>query len=136
MEPEQFEKVARRLPKLGQEIARFAYHSAWREREVLALRWEIVDRRTGEARLADSKKDEPTSLPLAGELARIIDRRWAARVVGRRIVPWVFHHRGGRPVAETTLRAWWRDAADGADYPGLVFHDLRRSGIRNMIRAG
>jgi integrase len=51
-------------------------------------------------------------------------------------VPWVFHHRGGRPVAETTLRGWWRDAATRAGYPGVVFHDLRRSGIRNMIRAG
>ncbi len=136
VEPEQFEKIARRLPKIGQEIARFAYHSAWREGEVLTLRWEIVDRRAGEVRLADSKNDEPRSLPLEGELARIIDRRWAARVVGRRIVPRVFHHRGGRAVAETTLRGWWRDAAIGAGYPGLVFHDLRRSGIRNMIRAG
>lgn len=103
---------------------------------MLALRWENVDRRAGEVRLADSKNDEPRSLPLEGKLARIIDRRWAARVVGRRIMPWVFHHRGGRPVAETTVRGWWRDAATGAGYPGLVFHDLRRSGIRNMIRAG
>src|SRR5512137_481218 len=33
-------------------------------------------RRAGEVGLADSKNDEPWSLPLGGEPARIIDRRW------------------------------------------------------------
>jgi len=30
----------------------------------------------------------------------------------------------------------WRRAVTAAGVPNLVFHDLRRSGIRNMVRAG
>ena len=48
----------------------------------------------------------------------------------------VFHHRGGRPVSATVLRKWWRAATAAAGHPGLIFHDLRRSAVRNMIRAG
>ena len=109
------------LPHTRGPASLFAYHSAWREGEELALRW--GDRRPAsgrEVRLADSTNDEPRSLPLEGELALTIDRRWTARVVG----------------AKTTLRGWWRDPATGAGHPGLVFHDIRRAGIRNMIRAG
>jgi integrase len=95
-----------------------------------------VDRRAQEIRLPDTKNNRPRLLALTGELGRIIERRWAGRVVGDRIARWVFHHRRGRPVAPTSLRNWWRAAAAGAGHPGLLFHDLRRSGVRNMIRAG
>ena len=52
------------------------------------------------------------------------------------MIRWVFHHRGGRPVAPTSLRNWWREAVAAAGCAGTLFHDLRRSGVRNMIRAG
>jgi integrase len=52
------------------------------------------------------------------------------------MVPLVFHHKGGRAVSPTGLRNWWREAAKAAGLPGVLFHDLRRSGVRNMIRAG
>jgi integrase len=136
VEPEVFAEILRHLPPIGQEIAAFAYGSAWRQAEVLGLTWDVVDRRAQEIRLPDTKNGQPRILALAGELARIIERRWTRRLVGSQIVPWVFHHRGGRPVAPTSLRGWWRDAAAEAGHPALIFHDLRRSGVRNMIRAG
>ena len=34
------------------------------------------------------------------------------------------------------FRGSWAAACKAVGNPGLLFHDLRRSGIRNMIRAG
>lgn len=48
--------------------------------------------------------------------------------------PWVFHGTHGRPVANHLNG--WVDACKRAGLPGLLFHDLRRSAVRNMKRAG
>jgi integrase len=43
-------------------------------------------------------------------------------------------HRAGKPL--DSIRTAWRTAVDKAGLPGLRPHDLKRSAIRNMIRAG
>ncbi len=136
VEPDAFAAVVARLRPIAREIAVFAYGSAWRQAEVLGLPWAMVDRRSKEIRLPDSKNGQPRILALTGELERIIERRWSQRIVNSRMVPLVFHHEGGRAVSPTGLRNWWREAARAAGVPGVIFHDLRRSGVRNMIRAG
>ncbi|MHC4065951.1 MAG: tyrosine-type recombinase/integrase [Planctomycetota bacterium] len=35
-----------------------------------------------------------------------------------------------------SFRKAWATACDGAEVPGLFFHDLRRTAARNLIRAG
>ncbi|MBI3028810.1 MAG: hypothetical protein HYY64_04780, partial [Candidatus Rokubacteria bacterium] len=40
----------------------------------------------------------------------------------------------GRPIG--SFRKTWARACRAAGAPGLLVHDLRRSGIRNMVRAG
>jgi len=47
--------------------------------------------------------------------------------------PYVFHWHH-RPIG-AQLKGW-RDACKGAQLPNLKFHDLRRSAVRNMERAG
>ena len=47
--------------------------------------------------------------------------------------PRVFH-RDGSPIKE--FRAAWRNACESAEVPDLKFHDLRRTAVRNMRRAG
>jgi site-specific recombinase XerD len=103
---------------------------------VLGLTWDAVDRRSQEIRVADTKNDGPRLLSLTGDLTKLIDRRWRRRIVGDRMARLVFHHRSGRPVSATALRKCWRSATAAAAHPGLIFHDLRRSAVRNMIRAG
>jgi integrase len=136
VEPEAFIDILPHLPPIGQDIAAFAYASGWRQGEVLGLSWDVVDRRTGEIRLPDSKNGQPRTLALEGTVAHVIESRWLHRTLEDRLVPIVFHHRGGRPVAPTTMRGWWREAATAARCAGTLFHDLRRSAVRNMIRAG
>lgn len=117
-------------------LRRSAYPVDWRQAEVLGLTWDAVDRRSQEIRLADTKNDRPRLLPLTGDLTKLIDRRWRRRAVGDRMAHLVFHHHGGRPVSATVLRKWWRAATAAAGHLGMIFHDLRRSAVRNMIRAG
>ncbi len=47
--------------------------------------------------------------------------------------PWVFHYQGRRIGGHVK---GWSDACTTAGVPGLHFHDLRRSAVRAMERAG
>jgi integrase len=56
-----------------------------------------------------------------------------ARVVGRRLVSLVFHRRG-KPIVSFTKA--WRAACKAAGVPGRLFHDLRRTAVRDYELAG
>lgn len=69
-------------------------------------------------------------LVLAGELGELIERR---RKLAKGEGQFVFHHDGEEIV---DFRKSWGTAARLAQVPGRLVHDLRRSAVRNMIRAG
>jgi integrase len=140
LEPADFERVTRHLPADLTDFARFGYLWGSRKGEIRRLTWPDVDRAGGRIvlRLELSKNGEPRVLPLVGELADLVERRWTAREhesVGgtTALSPFVFH-RSGQPVGG--FRKAWASACDAAGVDGTLFHDLRRSAVRNMDRAG
>ncbi len=136
----EIEAVVPHLPEVLQDLTRFGYVTGWRRGELVSLAWANVDREARAIRLSwrKSKNKRTRLMPLEGELWEIIERRWAAREYRTRdgqtvISPYVFHQ-GGRAIGD--FRKSWATACRNAGLGGRLFHDLRRSAIRNMIKAG
>lgn len=134
-----FEAMVRHLPADLQDFARFAYITGWRKGEIASLLWDDVDFQGRIIRLRgeSSKNGEQRKVALEGELWEIIQRRASFREVisenGVRSIPLVFH-RDGLPVQ--SIRKAWAAACKKAGVVGKLFHDLRRTAVRNMVRAG
>jgi integrase len=132
MEHGDYLAIRRHLPPDHQDILDFAYLTGWRRGEILGLEWRDVDRAAGVIRLRSemSKTREGRILVLSAPLREVIERRWRGRGIG---MPLVFH-RDGRSLDH--FKDVWRRACKAAGLPGKLFHDLRRTAVRNMVRAG
>ena len=136
----EIESVIKRLPSDLKDFTRWAYLTAWRKGEIASLRWADVDVEGRTVRLSwrRSKNKKARTMALAGELAAIIERRSATRaalVVKKGLeTDRVFFRNDGSPVQD--FKKAWATACKAAGVAGRLFHDLRRSGIRNMTRAG
>ena len=108
------------------------YWTGMRPGEIRALTWASFDRETSTLRLhaRDAKIGHGRALVLERDLRAIIERRVRAR---RLDCPLIFH-RGGRPIGE--FRKGWKRACREAGVEGKLVYDLRRTAVRNMVRAG
>ena len=141
-EHEEFLAMRPRLPEDLRLVITFAYYTGCRKGEILGLRWLQVEFVERVVRLepGETKNGEAREIPLVGELydmlvlqREIRDQRWPE-------CPWVFF-RHGKPIKD--FREAWDQAAEGAGLwdadrarPTKLFHDLRRTGVRNLVRAG
>jgi len=139
VEPKEFEAIVSDLPDYLKDFARFGYLTGWRVSEIRSLTWANVNREAKIVLLPNSKNDEPRLLPLAGELGEILERRSQDRTIKNKdgstgLSEFFFHSGAGEPVKD--FRKPWDAACEKAGMPGLLFHDLRRSAVRNMDRSG
>jgi integrase len=139
-EPEQFNAVEARLPEDVRPVAKVAYITGWRvASEVLTRQWKHVDLNAGFLRLepGETKNGEGRMFPFTPDLRAVLEgqrqKTTALEQAEGRIVPWVFH-RHGKPIV-SFLKAW-KKACAGAGCPGRIPHDLRRTAVRNLERAG
>lgn len=140
-EPADFEAVASELPDELRSFVRFLYLTGWRAGEALGLTWAGVDFAGGVARLepGTTKNREGREFPFAAlpPLAELLrEQRDRTSTVERAkgcIVAPVFH-RNGRPI-RSYARAW-NAACMAAGLSGRLVHDLRRTAVRNLERAG
>lgn len=129
------------LPEYMRPFVEAAFITGWRRGELRALRWTQVDWESGTIRLerGTTKSGEPRSFPFAAHprLAEILrEQRESTSAFEREhdaVCAWVFHRKGHQI-------AWhyqaWRTACEKAGIPGRLLHDLRRSAVRNLVRAG
>jgi integrase len=103
-----------------------------RKGEIAKLEWSAFDRETWTLVLPakHAKTRRPRKLVLTGPLRAIIERRLAARRLDTKLL----FHRDGQRVYE--FRKAWASACRQAGVEGRLFHDLRRTGVRNLRRAG
>ncbi len=124
--------LRRALPEDYADVLDFGYLVGWRKGSIHGLRWPSIDRAANVIYLParDNKTGKPFRLWMFPELRAIVDRRWAKWHPKTDLV----FHVDGKPMGE-----WdgaWKRACRTAGVVGLLFHDLRRSATRNLIRAG
>jgi integrase len=135
VEDADYRKLIEALPSHLKCIAITGYHLGLRAGELRKLRWTQVDLDAREIRLTASqtKGKRPRTAPIYGDLLPALSHQKTERDANWPDVPWVFHWHG-KPIGHS-LKGW-RRSAKAAGVPDLLFHDLRRSAIRNMERAG
>jgi integrase len=129
---EQYKKLRDALPEYLKPLFVTAYFTGVRLGELLAIRWEQVDLEQGFITLsaADTKTGHSRAVPiLDGDMRFWLE--WSRDHADG--CPSVFHNEG---TAFREFRSSWRNACAAAGVPDLKFHDLRRTAVRNMRRAG
>lgn len=112
------------------------YISGVRKSELLDIEWPQVDFEADSILLekGDTKTDDPRTIPiLPGDHRNLLLALWEERQANWPESPWVFS-RCGEQIKD--FRGAWKDARARAGLPDLLVHDLRRTAVRNMRRAG
>ena len=148
-EEHQYQAVLKHLPEEVRPVVTFAYITGWRVKsEVLSLEWRQVDLKAGEVRLepGTTKNKEGRTFPFTSALRALLEAQHAEheRLKKRgRVMPCVFFRmvadeRGGplRPQPIISFSKAFKAACLKAGCPGRILHDLRRTAVRNLERAG
>jgi integrase len=125
------------LPQYLKGFFTFAYKSGWRLSEIAGLTWSQVDRKQGIVRLevGETKNDEGRTVYLDDELKDVFNLQWEDRKNGRMMLPFVFpNHKSDDQIKR--FDKVWKKACEDAEIGNRLFHDLRRTAVRNMVRSG
>jgi len=134
-EHEDYLKLKDALPVYLRPVLVMAYHTGMRKREILNLKWDQVSIFEKKITLSakDTKNKKPRIIYLSGELYDCMREQFIIREKEKYECPDVFV-RDGQPIKY--FRDAWASACKRAGITGKVFHDLRRSGVRNLVRSG
>jgi len=114
------------------------YFTGLRKREIIStkgLRWDQINLVEGSIRLASkqTKTKEPRVIYMAGDFLLVMMKAKELRDRQYPHCPYVCHLKG-KPFND--LQHGWNAACKRVGLEGRTFHDLRRTGVRNLIRAG
>ncbi len=148
-----YEKVLAQLPVSLQCLFVVAYHIGNRKGALLELKWPQVDFKNGVIRFVrmQNRKPVPLAAPIYGDMEDWLRRQRTFRdehfpecdfvffwyPIDCEIDPTLKSGHGGRrnepgsPIK--TFYQSWNSAVKEAGFPDLLFHDLRRSAVRNMV---
>ncbi len=125
------------LPGYLKPVLTIAYYTGMRKGEILNLEWSQVDFDSKLIRLdpGATKNKEPRPVPISGELHDALKEQRKLRhdkfPACRKVF---FNHDTGRRIKD--FRGAWATACKKVSLEGALFHDLRRTGVRNLVRAG
>lgn len=151
IEREQYEKLLSVSPEWFKPVLTFAFQTGWRKEEILGLEWQHVDIKERQITLPGRKSKSGYSRPIYADdvvYGILKDQRKRQFEEGIRTFPYVFHRirstGGGRterkenrhPERIGNFKKVWVKVCKNAGIEGLLFHDLRRSAIREMVRNG
>lgn len=132
---EQFRKLREAMPEHLRPLITFLYFTGCRIGAALAITWSQMEFEKGRAQLRlegnQTKNEDPILLPLPLEVSEILKE---LPRVGR-----VFDARNLRKAFQAACVKVGLGVKTGPkvwQYKGLILHDFRRSGVRNLIRSG
>ncbi len=134
--------MIRELPEHLGPVLTYAYYTGCRKGEILALRWDQVDlvERTVRLNPGETKNDEGRIIPMTDELYETLAVCRQRRDELYPDSPWVFSRAGERI---KDFYGAWREACkraglwdEEAGRSVRLLHDARRTGARNLVRAG
>jgi integrase len=136
IEHDQYVKLRDALPRHLKALFVVGYHTGARVGELRKVdRHTQLDLGAGEIRLfgEQTKNKRPRTLPVYGEMKLWLEIQVEELKQKFPACPWLFHYYGRAIGAH--LKGW-TNACKTAGLPALHFHDLRRTAVRNMERAG
>ena len=113
-------------------LAILGYHLGWRSKELRDLKVRQVEPETKSIRLYRSQSKNK-----AGRLMKLPAECWeivARYMQGKNPDDYLITRSNGLPIR--SIKDGWREIANRAGLPGMLFHDLRRTAARNMLRTG
>jgi integrase len=137
--PEQMTQVLENLPDDGlREFVSWCWATGMRKSEAASLRWAWVAGKELTVPGEFTKSGEAHSIQFGGVLPAIIAKCRARRSFELNgtaaFSEFLFHRGDGQPVQE--FRKSWKSACRKVGCGNLLFHDLRRSAVRDLLRAG
>jgi len=133
VEQAQYDELCKHATKLWlRSLLAVGYTFGFRSSELLEMRVNQVDLANQSIRLwrGETKSGEPRLVRLTQETFTLL----TACLQGKGPTDYVFSRNGGKPILD--FRGAWETLCATANLEGLLFHDLRRSAVRNMIRRG
>jgi integrase len=132
LDPQQYDAIADRAANIGlwmRAIFEIAYVYGWRRSELL-MQVKQADFNANVLRLETSKNGEGREVQMTPKIRAML----AACARDKRPDDFLFTRESGKPVRN--FRKAWSKVCTEAEVPGLLVHDLRRTAVRNLVRAG